>query len=396
MTSNPSEMAEALNTYFLDSVRNLTQNASEKVSLTDMRDISKMPPISDEPVFDLCTISNMDIERIIGGLKLSGAKDAFGMNTKFIKTYKQSLITPITSLINESLSTGIFPDHWKISVITAIFKSGDPREACNYRPISILPMASKLIEKCVTEQLVTHLNQSPHNLHEMQFGFRKHYSTEMAECFLLEKIKHSVDKGGVVGAVFLDLKKAFDPVNHRILLNKLSQCSVSPRTVKWLESYLSERKQCVKVNNSISAICNNELGRPQGSALSPLLFSLYINDLPSSCPPNVQCQMYADDAVIYVHARTKDKAAQELSTAMCKISEWLQKSQLVLNVTKTVSMFFSKKISVNDINPPVLLQGSKIESVQEFKYLGVVIDSNLSFKQQIKKVTHNEIQLVKF
>lgn len=204
-------------------------------------------------------------------------------------------------------------------------------------------MVSKLLEKCVTEQLIKHLNQSLFNLHQMQFGFRKCYSTETAVCFLLEKIKQSMDKGGVIGAVFLDLKKAFDRVNHQILLNKLIKFYFSPRTVQWMESYLINRKQYVKVQNSTSITRNNDLGLPQGSALSPLLFSLYINHLPGSCPSNVQCQLYADDAVIYVHAKNKQQTAQELSSALCKVSEWQQKSQLVLNISKIVSMFFFKK-----------------------------------------------------
>ena len=127
---------------------------------------------------------------------------------------------------------------------------------------------------------------------------------------LVEKIYQKLDKGGVVGAVFLDLKKAFDTVKHRILLNKLSQFNFSVRAVQWMESYLTPRKQCVKVQNSTSATCYDEV-----SALCPLLFSLYINYIPNSCPSNVLCQMFADVALSYVHVKNKLQAAKELSSA---------------------------------------------------------------------------------
>uniref|UniRef100_A0A3P9HG26 ribonuclease H n=1 Tax=Oryzias latipes TaxID=8090 RepID=A0A3P9HG26_ORYLA len=247
---------------------------------------------------------------------------------------------------------------------------------------------SKVLEKFVAEQLAGHLNYSSYNLHQMQFGFRKHHSTETAVCFLLENLKLKIDRGGVVGAVFLDLKKAFDTVNRDILTEKLHHFNLSPRTLLWLESYLKCRKQQVRVNNTTSSCGENQLELPQGSLLSPLLFSLYINDLPSCCPPNVQCQLYADDAVIYVHARDGYQAAQELTSAMNKVSEWLQKSQLILNVSKTVCMYFSKS-STNQDTPPVLINGTAIQSVSEYKYLGITIDTQLTFKSHIKKVVNS-------
>ena len=176
----------------------------------------------------------------------------------------------------------------------------------------------------------------------MQFGFRANHSTYTANCLLLENVKSMIDKGGTVGAVFLDLRKAFDPVNHRVLIAKLSSFNFSNNALKWSESYLMNRIQCVNVRNQKSSALDTLTGVPQGSILGPLLFSLYINDLPSVCS-DVEIQLYADDAVIFTHGSNKLQAAATLANALNSISTWLIQSCLQLNTSKTVCMFFCQK-----------------------------------------------------
>lgn len=185
--------------------------------------------------------------------------------------------------------------------------------------------------------------------------------------------------------VFLDLKKAFDSVNHEVLIVKLSKFSFSPAVIKWIKSYLTDRRQCVRVDQVTSQVVDNHVGVPQGSTLGPLLFSLFINDLPEACPPTVTCQMYADDAVIYLHAKNKKQAGEELSASMVNIFDWLINSCLQLNVDKTVCMFFSKSVN-RDRDPEVTVAGKRLSVVHEFKYLGIVLDSKLTFKTQVKKL----------
>lgn len=199
----------------------------------------------------------------------------------------------------------------------------------NYRPISILLCVSKIMEKLVANQITNHINTTPYSLHQMQFGFRANYSTKTATCYLVENIRALLDRGGVVGTIFLDLKIAFDTVNHKILLSKLCTFDFSPDALKWINSYLVNRSQHVRVQSSQSTVLTLATGLSQGSILGPLLFSLYINDLPSVCS-DVSVQMYADDSdtVVCVHGRSLAQVAEKLTNSMFSISTWLKHSCL--------------------------------------------------------------------
>lgn len=376
LIQDPAQIAVAFNEYFINSVNEIAQNFSLITGNVVTIDES-MPSFSIQPICEVKT------QAIINSLKISSTKDIYGMDSKMLKCLKEHLSYPITQIFNQSVLEGIFPTTWKTAIVTPIFKSKDPRNISNYRPISILPVVSKVAEKCVSEQFVSFLNNSPFTLHPMQFGFRAHHSAETANCYFLETVRAMVDKGGVVGAVFLDLHKAFDTVNHQVLIAKLSTFNLSPSAIKWFESYLTGRTQFVSVNTHRSLALNLCTGVPQGSILGPLLFSLYINDLPSVCP-DINTIMYADDTVIYVHAKTKNLAAIKLTKAMDQITNWLNRSCLQLNVDKTVGMFFTKRQcnSVSNIS----ISGQNITIVPQFKYLGVIIDSNFFFKTHIKKV----------
>ncbi len=302
-----------------------------------------------------------------------------------LKELSTTVTCPITKIINLSISQNMFPWMWKTAVIAPIFKSGDPHSMSNYRPISILPTVSKIAEKLIVKQIINHLNTTPYALHPMQFGFRANYSTETATCFFTENIRALLDQGGVVGAVFLDLKKAFDTVNHKILLTKLCSLNFSSDALKWIESYLTDRSQHVRVQSFKSAALSLSTGLPQESNLGPLLFTLYINDLPSVCS-DVSVQMYADDTVVYVHGSNVSQVAEKITNSMVNITAWLKHSCLQLNTSKTVAMFFTKYNTNFSVEPDVFVSGERLQIVSEYKYLGVLIDSKLSFKSHVKRV----------
>jgi len=271
---------------------------------------------------------------------------------------------------------------WKTAVVIPVFKSGDPHPMSNYRPISILPSVSKIAVKLIAKQIINHLNTTTYTLHPMQFGFRVKYSTETATCFFTENIRALLDQGGVAGAVFLDLRKAFDTVNYKILLTKLCNFNFSSDALKWVESYLTDRSQHVRVQSSKLAALSLSTGLPQGSNLGPLLFSIYINDLPLACP-DVFVQMDADDTVIYAHGRNIAQVVEKLNNSMDSITAWLKHSCLQLNISKTVAMFFTKSHKNLSVEPDIFVSGEKLQIVSEYKYL---IDSKLSFSSLVKMV----------
>lgn len=167
----------------------------------------------------------------------------------------------------------------------------------------------------------------------MQFGFKKFYSTETATCYFLENLKSLLDQGGFVVAVFLDLKRAFDTINHDVLIAKLTHFNFSNSALCWMKSYLSDRKQAVQIGDLLSSYITCSAGVPQGSILGPVLFSLYINNLPNVCR-NIKMQLYADSTVLYCHANSIQEAAAMLSGAMVPVSHWLQNCCLHLNTKK--------------------------------------------------------------
>ena len=378
LENNPSVLASTFNNYFLDSVLEITQHFAPSC-------VSPNPIKDNQPIFELEVITETEVRQIVKALKGSKARDVHGFDTNFLKTHIDSLAKPITKLVNQSISCKEFPSPWKIATVTPIFKSGDRTSVTNYRPISILPIISKIAEKWVSKLVMKHLDKGFTPLHQMQFGYRAHHSTETANSVLIEKVTSLLDRNPCVGAVFLDLSRAFDTVNTDILLSKLTYFNFSPSAVKWFRSYLTNRKQCVRVDGVSSSYLDNHVGVPQGSILGPLLFSMYINDLPDVCP-KLNIQMYADDAVIFIHGKNQEIIASSLTNTLNLVQQWLKDNCLMLNAKKTVCMFFAKqKTSMSRSN--VFLEGKELELVTQFKYLGVILDPTLSFKKHTKKVS---------
>ena len=250
-------------------------------------------------------------------------------NSSILKSTNHVIAPYLEILYNCCIYHGIFPDAFKIVQVIPLFKGGNKLDCSNYRPISLLPTIGKLLEKLLSARLINHLNAN-NILSKHQYGFRKNHSTELAVNDIHEKLLHNLDKGLNSCTVFLDLAKAFDSVDHTILLQKLHKYGVRGIALKLFESYLSNRSQFVKVNGIKSSIQYILYGVPQGSILGPLLFLIFINDLPNST--NLFVKLFADDTFLCAQNADFKLLESEVNSDLDKVADWLLANKLTLNV----------------------------------------------------------------
>ena len=251
-------------------------------------------------------------------------------------------------LINICLTAGIFPSALKVAVVKPIFKAGDKKAFNNYRPISILPYIYKILEKIIHLRVMSFLLDS-NIINNCQFGFQKNKSTYMPLLLLQENITKAFQNGNTVCGIYLDLKKAFDTVDHAILLGKLEKYGFANSPLSLIKSYLNNRQQCVDYNGVRSSCKLVKIGVPQGSILGPLLFILYINDLPN-VSQNIKLPLYADDTAIFFQSKNIESLQNVIDTESAHICKWLQLNKLSLNTDKTVYQLYTKSAIKLNIN----------------------------------------------
>ena len=298
------------------------------------------------------------------------------------------LISPyISTIFNCCLTTGIFPDDWKLAKVTPIFKQGDRSDMNNYRPISVISAIAKVFERIIYNQLSSYLSEN-NILSQYQSGFRSFHSTMTALLEATDDWAFNIDRGYVNAVVFLDLKKAFDTVDHPILLSKLYLYGVIGNAYELLSSYLDNRTQRCAVNGVISNTCTLTCGIPQGTILGPLLFLLYTNDLPN-CLSNSKPRMYADDTHLTYADNDICSIETSLNQDLSNINRWLIANKLTLNMTKTEFMLIGSRQKLNSLSAfPVLeINGTQLNRVNFTKSLGVLIDENLTWSNHINAIT---------
>ena len=332
--TNPIEISERFNEYFVKIGSNISSsicNVKHEEFRTYMR--SK---ISETLFFKPATKQEiLDIGKSLKSGKSCGFDD---INQNVVKYVLPFIIEPILHICNSSLSSGIVPSKMKLSKVTPVFKKDDPSLLTNYRPISILPCFSKILEKIVFTRLYNFLSQY-NLLYESQYGFRQNHSTDMAVIEIHDRIIKELNSGKEVLAIFMDLSKAFDTLSHEILLDKLQYYGVRGVCLEWFKSYLSNRQQYTVYNSINSSMRNIKTGVPQGSILGPLLFLIYINDIVNSCS-EANFILYADDTSLLASHNDFKTLIDSLNKNLAGISKWFKCNKLSLNVNKTQCIYF--------------------------------------------------------
>uniref|UniRef100_A0A672GN57 Reverse transcriptase domain-containing protein n=1 Tax=Salarias fasciatus TaxID=181472 RepID=A0A672GN57_SALFA len=270
----------------------------------------------------------------------------------------------------------------KIAKVIPLFKKGNKNDVSNYRPISLLPQLSKILEKLFVIRLNKFIVK--HNiLSNNQYGFRTNHSTATAIMELAEEITNAMDKKRFLVSVFVDLQKAFDTLDHDILLYKLYKYGIRGVAHKWVKSYLKDRKQFVQINDIKSKNGNVTCGVPQGSVLGPVLFLLYINDI-DTASSLLKCILFADDTTLYYAGDNINEVLEIVEKEFQNVIKWFNTNKLSLNISKTKYMIFSYRRT--DVDTTLTVEGIEIERTNEIKFLGVLLDEQLTWKSHIEYV----------
>ena len=347
---------------------------------------SNVPPIlpSDNNChnFFLFPPSHEEISKIISKLKLtSTSKDI--LPVKLLKKFSNILVVPITLLIENSIRKGIFPDKLKIARITPIHKEGTFSEPSNFRPISSLFYLSKVYEKFYSCRLLKFCNKYS-LISSKQFGFQHGISTFDALMSLTENIYTALNDKLHFLAAIIDVKKAFDCVNHDILISKLESFGVRGLPLRWLVSYLTDRKCFVQLGPHKSRMNTFNIGVPQGSILGPILFLIYVNNLPKFS--NIlQTQLFADDTIVSNISSNVNSLTDSTNNELSKLKDWTLANKLTIHAGKTKLLVVSNRIQPSE-NMNISILDSVISPSDSCKYLGIYLDSKLTFKDHIKHI----------
>ncbi len=264
-----------------------------------------------EDSFQFTRISTEDVAKQLRVLSSSKSCGVDGLTARLIKSCGGAIVEPLTHIFNSSLQHSIFPDIWKCARVTPLHKDGAHDNSNNYRPISVLPVLSKMLERLVHNQIYAHVTEND-MLNSCQAGFRRGNSTGTCLIEFLNEIYTNMDEGRLTGVLFLDLRKAFDTVDHNIAVCKLSEYNLSPNVLLWFDNYLWGRSQVTKVNGEESEARDVVCGVPQGSILGPLIFILYINSLPTVLN-YTSPYLYADDTALVVTGADETEIVEKLA-----------------------------------------------------------------------------------
>ena len=385
------ECANKFNNYFA----NVGINVQKKLKINIPR-----PVFNEKGQFEFQPESKIRIEHLINRIKPNVAIGHDQISAKLIKIATPVISEDLTKLVNLSYETRTFPDQLKIAVVKPIHKKGCNNDPAQYRPISILPVVSKIFERSAVDQLMKYAVEN-NLINSNQHAYQKHHSTVTCLFELVESIKTHMDQGNMVAMAALDLSKAFDSLAHNLILQKLNNLGLAEKSTLWIESYLNNRKQSVKLGQIISNQETVESGVPQGSILGPLLFIITTNDI-SQALEEYEVSIYADDMQILVHGSNINEMQVKLEAAIKKANNYYNENSLLCNPTKTEIILFGTEhqiakqnklqITVRNETETKVLTGDK-----HIKILGVYLDQHLNWNKHIsfvKQKATNSIRML--
>ena len=373
------DIANGLNNYFVS----IGQELASNIPSNDGNHLNYLRGDYTESIFFAPVVEN-EIMQCISKLK-KGSAGHDQIKPSIIKSCGEFIASPLTYIFNLSINEGHVPSLLKYAYITPVFKSGEANKFNNYRPISVLPCFSKILERIIFNRLYTYL-ENKNILSDCQFGFRKSLNTEMALITAIDFITRALDSKEHVLGLFLDLRKAFDTVDTTILLSKLHYYGIRGTALAWFNSYLSDRTQSVKFNNVISQQSSINMGVPQGSILGPLLFILYINDITSSLS-QAKPILFADDTTLFLSGSNISMVADALNQEISSLGHWFACNRLSLNIGKTQYILFTNSSNIRSREIKISVDGQPLNRVSETKFLGVIIDENLNWTPHINHIS---------
>ncbi len=378
LISDNKQVANTFNHFFT----NIAQKLADKLgpAKANHKDFLKSPI---QESFFINPVNPGEVKSELMSLDESKSPDSYEIPISMVKCVSDPLSNILSDLINESFSSGTHPSLLKFAKVIPIFKAKSRLEVSNYRPISLLPIFNKIFEKLMHKRLTTFLDK--HDvLFAHQFGFQKSKSTTQAILDLCNQLTNALNKKEISCCIFLDFAKAFDTVDHKILLDKLSHYGIRGSALNWFKSYLASRTQKVSINGTLSEPQTITHGVPQGSVLGPLLFLIYINDLPS-CSSILKFHLFADDTSIFFSYNNAKDLESIVNLELKNVSTWLSANRLTLNVDKSNFLTISNK-KKGESAIDIKIDNNSIKEKDYIKYLGVLIDNKLNWKQHTQYV----------
>ena len=403
----PPKLAEIMNNYFIDKVTSICQKLAVQTQdpLVTLQSIMK----ERTSVFSLACVHPDTVKKILLGLKNSKSSGVDNVDTYIIKLISHDILPVITHIVNLSIQQAKFPSMYKVAKVIPLFKKGDPLLAKNYRPVAILCILSKVIERVVFMQIVDYMSKND-LFHPNHHGFRANHSTTTAMIQMYDTWVQAVDRGELVGVCMLDMSAAFDVVDHDILLRKLKLYGFDDQSYNWMRDYLTGRTQAVYIDGSLSPFLPVNVGVPQGSILGPLCYVLYTNDLPETVLDtrshvhwtklSTHCEecgglcCFADDSTYSVSSHSQDDLQHKLNTRYNILSSYMGNNKLKLNDDKThlLIMTTNQKRRILNVGIKVDTPTEQIGPIKSEKLLGVEIQDDLKWSSYI---LHSEKSLIK-